>query len=120
MLASTGSHSKVSLYFSTITNDQTNNVYQSLLNHTICLLATAVAAWEDLQPKSCAGIMNNLTLILLFTFSPSRMIKQTMLISPFADICKIQGPTSYIYYTQFACKQQQHGKTFNLNPAQAS
>jgi hypothetical protein len=88
-------------------------------NHTICLLATAVAAWEDLKPKSCAGIMNNLTLILLFTFSPSPMIKQTMFISPFADIYKKQGPTSYIYYTQFACKQQ-HGKTFNLNPAQAS
>jgi hypothetical protein len=32
--------------------------------------------------------MNHLKLILLYTFSPSPMIKQTMLISPFAEINK--------------------------------
>jgi hypothetical protein len=45
------------------------------------MLATAAAAWEELQSKSCAGTMNILNLILLYTFSPSPMIKQTMVIS---------------------------------------
>jgi hypothetical protein len=73
-----------------------NKVLQALANHTICL--QAAAAWEDLQPKSCASIMNNLNLILLYTISPSPIIKQTMLISPFADSssCKKQGPTGLI------------------------
>jgi hypothetical protein len=50
------------------------------------MLGTASAAWEDLQAKSCASTMNILNLILLYTFSPSPMIKQSMVISPFADI----------------------------------
>jgi hypothetical protein len=61
--------------------------------------ATAAAAWEDLQAKSCAGIMNNRNLILIYTFSPSQMIKQSMVISPFADICKKEGPTDHIQIT---------------------
>jgi hypothetical protein len=74
-----------------------NKVIQTLSNHIICLLATAAAAaWEDLQAKSCTGTMKNLNLILLYTFSPSPMIKQTMVISPFADICKKQGNTDLI------------------------
>jgi hypothetical protein len=28
----------------------------------------AASAWEDLQAKSCKGTMNNLNLILIFTF----------------------------------------------------
>jgi hypothetical protein len=52
------------------------------------MLATAAAAWENLQAKSCAGIMNILNLILIYTFSPSPMIKQSMVIGTFADICK--------------------------------
>jgi hypothetical protein len=63
------------------------------------MLATAAAAWEDLQAKSCAGIMNILNLILIYTFSSSQMIKQSMVISPFADICKKQGPTDHIQIT---------------------
>jgi hypothetical protein len=63
------------------------------------MLATAAAAWEDLQGKSCAGIMDILNLILIYTFSPSPMIKQSMVISPFADICKKQGPTDHIEFT---------------------
>jgi hypothetical protein len=63
------------------------------------MLVTEAAAWEGLQAKSCAGIMNILNLILLHTFSPSPMIKQTMVISPFADICKNQGPTDHIQIT---------------------
>jgi hypothetical protein len=58
------------------------------------MLATAAAVWEDLQAKSCTGIMNNLKLILIYTFSPSPMIKQSMVISQFAGICKKQGPTT--------------------------
>jgi hypothetical protein len=46
------------------------------------MLGTAAAAWEALQAKSCAGIMNNRNHILLYTFSPSRMVKQSMDISP--------------------------------------
>jgi hypothetical protein len=38
------------------------------------MLATADAAWEDLQAKSWAGTMNILNLILLYTFLPSPMI----------------------------------------------
>jgi hypothetical protein len=45
------------------------------------MLATAAAAWEDLQAKSCASTMNNHNFILLYTFSPSPMIKQTIVIS---------------------------------------
>jgi hypothetical protein len=45
------------------------------------MLGTAAAAWEDLQGKSCAGIMDILNLILIYTFSPSQMIKQSMVIS---------------------------------------
>jgi hypothetical protein len=68
------------------------------------MLATAAAAWEDLQAKSCATTMNILNLILLNTFSPSPMIQQSMVISPFADICKKQGPTDHIQITYlFAC-----------------
>jgi hypothetical protein len=52
------------------------------------MLVTAAAAWEGLQAKSCAGTMHNLNLILLYTFKPSPMIKQTIAINPFADICK--------------------------------
>jgi hypothetical protein len=63
------------------------------------MLATAAAAWEDLQAKSCASTMNILNLILLNTFLPSQMIKQSMVISPFADICKKQGPTDHIQIT---------------------
>jgi hypothetical protein len=37
--------------------------------------------------------MNDHNFILLYTFSPSPVIKQTMVINPFADICKKQGPT---------------------------
>jgi hypothetical protein len=59
------------------------------------MLVTAATAWEGLQAKSCTGTMNTLHLILLHTFSPSPMIKQTMVISPFADICKKQGPTDH-------------------------
>jgi hypothetical protein len=59
------------------------------------MLATAATAavWEDLQAQSCAGTMKILNLILLYTFSPSPIIKQTMVIGQFADICKKQGPT---------------------------
>jgi hypothetical protein len=32
------------------------------------MLATAAAAWEDIQAKTCAGIMNNGNLILFYTF----------------------------------------------------
>jgi hypothetical protein len=63
------------------------------------MLVTAAAAWEGLQAKYCAGTMNNHNFILLYTFSPSPMIKQTMVISPFADICKKQGPTDHIPIT---------------------
>jgi hypothetical protein len=63
------------------------------------MLATAAAAWEELQDKSCAGTMNNLNLILIYTFSPSPMIKQSMVISTFADICKKEGPTDHIQIT---------------------
>jgi hypothetical protein len=35
------------------------------------MLATAAAAWEDLQAKSCAGTMNNNNFILLYTFKAS-------------------------------------------------
>jgi hypothetical protein len=63
------------------------------------MLGTAAAAWEDLQGKSCASTMNILNLILLNTFEPSQMIKQSMVISPFADICKKQGPTDHIQIT---------------------
>jgi hypothetical protein len=44
------------------------------------MLATSAAAWEDLQAKSCASTMDILNLILLYTFSPSQMIKQSMFI----------------------------------------
>jgi hypothetical protein len=63
------------------------------------MLSTAAAVWEDLQAKSCAGTMNIHNLILLHTFSPSPMIKQTMVITSFADICKKQGPTDHIQNT---------------------
>jgi hypothetical protein len=63
------------------------------------MLGTAAAAWEDLQAKFCAGTMNILNLIPLYTFSPSPMIKKSMDISPFADICKKQGPTDHIQIT---------------------
>jgi hypothetical protein len=63
------------------------------------MLATAAAAWEDLQSKSYAGTMDILNLILIYTFSPSQMIKQSMIISPFADICKKPGPTDHIHIT---------------------
>jgi hypothetical protein len=63
------------------------------------MLATAAAAWEDLQAKSCASTMNILNLILIYTFSPSQMIKQSMFISKFADICKKEGPTDHIQIT---------------------
>jgi hypothetical protein len=46
------------------------------------MLATAAAAaWENLQGKSCAGIMINRNLIHFYTFSPSQMIKQSMVFS---------------------------------------
>jgi hypothetical protein len=73
-----------------------NKVLQTLSNHINCLLAATTAAWEDLQAKSCAGTMKNLNLILFYTFSPSPMFKQTMVIRTFADICKKQGPTDLI------------------------
>jgi 5,10-methylenetetrahydrofolate reductase len=63
------------------------------------MLATAAAAWENLQAKSCAGIMNNRNLIHFYTFSPSQMIKQSMVISQFADICKKEGSTDHIQIT---------------------
>jgi hypothetical protein len=64
------------------------------------MLATAAAAWEDLQAKSCAGTINTHNFILLYTFKPSPMIKQSMVISQFADICKNQGgPTDHIEIT---------------------
>jgi hypothetical protein len=43
--------------------------------------------------------MNKLNVILLYTFKPSPVIKQTMIINPFADICKKQGPTDLIQIT---------------------
>jgi hypothetical protein len=51
------------------------------------MLGTAAAAWENLQGKSCAVTMDILNLIPIYTFSPSQMIKQSMFISQFADIC---------------------------------
>jgi hypothetical protein len=63
------------------------------------MLVTAAAAWEDLQAKSCAGTMNILNLILLYTFSQSPMNNQTIVITSFADICKKQGPTDHIQIT---------------------
>jgi hypothetical protein len=63
------------------------------------MLGTAAAAWEDLQAKSCAGTMDILKLILIYTYSPSPMIKQSMVISPFADISKKPGPTDHIQIT---------------------
>jgi hypothetical protein len=57
------------------------------------------AAWEDLQAISCASTMNILNLIFLNTFSPSQMIKQSMVISPFADISKKEGSTDHIQIT---------------------
>jgi hypothetical protein len=63
------------------------------------MLATAAAAWEDLQAKSCESTMYILNLILIYTFSPSPMIKQSMDICPFADICQKQGPTDHIQIT---------------------
>jgi hypothetical protein len=63
------------------------------------MLATAAAAWEDLQAKSCARTMNILNLILLNTFSPSPINNQRMVISQFADIYKKQGPTYHIQIT---------------------
>jgi hypothetical protein len=63
------------------------------------MLATAAAAWEDLQAKSCAGTMNNHNFILLYTFSQSLMNNQRMVISQFGDICKKQGPTDHIQIT---------------------
>jgi hypothetical protein len=52
------------------------------------MLATAAAAWEDLQAKSCADTMNIHNFILLYTFSQSPMNNQRMVISQFADILK--------------------------------
>jgi hypothetical protein len=63
------------------------------------MLATAAAAWEDLQAKSCAGTMNNHNFILLYTFKPSPKIKHSMVFSQFADSCKKQGPTEHIQIT---------------------
>jgi hypothetical protein len=63
------------------------------------MLGTAAAAWENLQGKYCASTMDILNLILLYTFSPSQMIKKSMFISPFADISKQQGPTYHIQIT---------------------
>jgi hypothetical protein len=63
------------------------------------MLETAAAAWENLQAKSCTGTMNNLNLILLYTFPPSQMIKPSMVISQFVDICKKQGLTDHIQIT---------------------
>jgi hypothetical protein len=45
------------------------------------MLGTAAAAWENLQGKFCAGTMDILNLILIYTFSLSPMIKQAMVIS---------------------------------------
>jgi hypothetical protein len=61
--------------------------------------ATAAAAWEDLQAKSCASTNNNHNFILLYTLKPSPMNNQRMVISQFADICKKQGPTDHIQIT---------------------
>jgi hypothetical protein len=58
--------------------------------------AATAAAWEDLQAKSCADTMNILNLILLYTFSPSPMNNQTIVITSHADICKKQGPTEVL------------------------
>jgi hypothetical protein len=63
------------------------------------MLATTAAAWKDLKAKSCAGTMNILNLILLYTLSPSPMNNQRMVISQFADICKKQRPTDHIQTT---------------------
>jgi hypothetical protein len=63
------------------------------------MLATAAAACEDLQAKSCAGTMNIHRFILLYTFSQSPMNNQRMVISQFADIYKKQGPTDHIQIT---------------------
>jgi hypothetical protein len=63
------------------------------------MLGTSAAAWENLQSKSCPGTMVILNLILIYTFSPSQMIKQSMVISQFADICKKEGPTDHIQIT---------------------
>jgi hypothetical protein len=63
------------------------------------MLATAAAAWEDLQAKSCLGTLNILNLILLYTFSPSPMNNQTIVITSFADNFKKQGPTEHIQIT---------------------
>jgi hypothetical protein len=63
------------------------------------MLATAAAAWEDIQAKSCGGTMHIHNFILLHTFKPSPMIKQSMVISQFADICKKQDPTEHIQIT---------------------
>jgi hypothetical protein len=63
------------------------------------MLATAAAAWEDLQAQSCTGIMNNRNLKFFYTFKPSQMIKQSMVISKFAEILKKQGPTEHIQIT---------------------
>jgi hypothetical protein len=76
------------------------------------------------------------------------MIKETMIINPFAEICKKQGPTDPLSLIVFACrhqhqhnpfanickkqvptdlfqiklfaccKHQHNGKTFKLNPVQ--
>jgi hypothetical protein len=73
--------------------------YRPYSNHIICILATAAAAWEDLQAKSCASTMNILNLILLYNFSPSQMIKQSMVISQFEDISKKPHPTDHIQIT---------------------
>jgi hypothetical protein len=63
------------------------------------MLATAAAAWEDLQAKSCAGTMNILNLILLYNFSQSPINNQTLVITSFADTCKKQGPSDHIQIT---------------------
>jgi hypothetical protein len=63
------------------------------------MLVTAAAAWEGLQAKSCAGTIHILNTVLLYTFSQSPMNNQSMVISPFADICKKQGPTDHIQIT---------------------
>jgi hypothetical protein len=78
---------------------QKTRSYRPYSNHIICMLGTAAATWENLQAKSCAGTMDILNLILIYTFSPSQMIKQSMVISPFADICKKEGPTDHIQIT---------------------
>jgi hypothetical protein len=67
---------------------QKTRSYRPYSNHIlICMLGTAAATWENLQGQSCAGTIYILNLILIYTFSPSPMIKQSMVISPFADIC---------------------------------